>query len=127
MMCHEPDWGQAEMSKRPKVPNVVLRRVRVEEFQQTRAEFADALMRASLELGDGLEPSERYIARLEDGDISYPHPACRRALVELCGRPITELGFVARVPSVAGRELMPARPAGVVPVVLAGHAPGAVS
>lgn len=87
------------MGSKAKIPNDVLRRVRVEEFRQTRAEFAESLTLRAYELGESLAPSERYIARLEDGDIRYPHAAYRRVLVALCGRPMSELGFTARIAS----------------------------
>jgi tetratricopeptide (TPR) repeat protein len=83
------------MSDRQKVPNLTLRRVRETERRETRAEFADALARKAAELGEAVSPSERYVARLEDGDIRRPHPAYRRVLAALCGRPITELGFTS--------------------------------
>jgi tetratricopeptide (TPR) repeat protein len=83
------------MSDRQKVPNLTLRRVREAERRETRAEFADALARKAAELGEAVSPSERYVARLEDGDIRRPHPAYRRVLTALCRRPITELGFTS--------------------------------
>ncbi len=52
------------LSKSPKVPNVILRRIRVEERQETRKEFADALIRAAVRMGESISPSERYVARL---------------------------------------------------------------
>src|SRR6266851_421656 len=76
-----------------RVPNVALRRVREEERHESRSEFADALARVARKLGEPVTPSERYIARLEDGEVRYPNPAYRRVLMELCGRPISELGF----------------------------------
>jgi len=76
-----------------RAPNLILRRIREEERHETRSEFAAALERTAREIGESVQPSERYVARLEDGDIRYPHPAYRRALVELCGRPMSELGF----------------------------------
>jgi hypothetical protein len=83
------------MTDRPKVPNAVLRRIREQERQATRSEFADAMARKAQEIGETVSPSERYIARLEDGDISYPNPAYRRVLIALCGRPISQLGFAS--------------------------------
>lgn len=76
-----------------RVPNLILRRIREEERRETRSEFAEAMARTALEIGESAHPSERYVARLEDGDIRYPHPAYRRVLVALCGRPMIELGF----------------------------------
>ena len=82
------------MNDRQKVPNVVLRRVREEERQETRSEFAEAMAQKAAELGERVFPSERYVARLEAGDVTYPHPAYRRVLTALCGRPVNQLGFV---------------------------------
>jgi tetratricopeptide (TPR) repeat protein len=83
------------MGDRPRVPNLVLRRIRELERQETRSEFAEAMARKAEELGEAVSPSERYVARLEDGDVRYPHPAYRRVLTELCGRSTAELGFVS--------------------------------
>lgn len=94
------------MAGKDKVPNEILRRVRVQERHETRAEFAESLARKAHELGELLVPSERYIARLEDGEIRFPHAAYRRALAELCGRPVSELGFIARV---TARNTLPSR------------------
>src|ERR1022692_1116131 len=84
------------VSDRVKVPNLVLRRIREEERQESRGEFADALAQAGRTLGESISPSERYVARLEDGDVGYPSPPYRRALTELCQRSIAELGFTPR-------------------------------
>jgi tetratricopeptide (TPR) repeat protein len=85
------------MSDRAKVPNLILRAVRENERQETRAEFAEAMERKARELGEAVAPSERYVARLEDGDVRYPHPAYRRVLSELCGRSPAELGFTTPI------------------------------
>jgi tetratricopeptide (TPR) repeat protein len=81
------------MGDQPKVPNRVLRRIREEERQETRAEFAEALARRAAQLGEPVTPSERYVARLEDGDVRSPHPPYRRVLTDLLGRSMSELGF----------------------------------
>lgn len=86
------------MSQRQKIPNVVLRRIREEERHETRSEFAEAMARKAEELGLPVAPSERYIARLEDGDVRIPHPPYRRILVALCGRTMSELGFPSARP-----------------------------
>jgi tetratricopeptide (TPR) repeat protein len=85
--------GQAREKIHVKTPNWILRRIREGERNETRSEFAKAMARTAREMGESVEPSERYVARLEDGDVRYPHAAYRRVLVALCGRPITELGF----------------------------------
>lgn len=83
------------MNDRARVPNLALRRFRELERQETRSEFAEAIAQKAAELGESVSPSERYVARLEDGDIKCPHPAYRRVLTELCGRSASDLGFVA--------------------------------
>jgi hypothetical protein len=70
-----------------------LRKVREMERNETRAEFAEAMALKAHEMGLKVQPSVRYIARLEDGDIKFPHPPYRRVLVALCRRPLSELGF----------------------------------
>jgi hypothetical protein len=87
--------GQELIGGDRKRPNLTLRHIREEERQETRAEFAEALVVKAHEIGESVRPSERYIARLEDGDIRYPQPAYRRVLVALCGRPMPQLGFVS--------------------------------
>jgi len=81
------------MSASDKVPNLTIRRIREIELQETRSQFADALAQKAAEMSESVSPSERYVARLEDGDIRFPQPAYRRVLSQLCGRPISELGF----------------------------------
>lgn len=82
------------MPSRNRTPNYALRRFREEERQESRGEFADALAAKALEIGEPVSPSERYVARLEDGDVRYPSPAYRRVLTALCNRPLADLGFV---------------------------------
>jgi tetratricopeptide (TPR) repeat protein len=89
------------MARHPKVPNLVLRRIREIDRGETRAEFAEALARKAEELGESLYPTERYVARLEDGDVKYPYPAYRRVLTGLCGRSMAGLGFTRRATSSA--------------------------
>lgn len=104
----------AEMSEEPKAPNLTLRRIREQELHMTRVEFAEALGLKSYEIGDSLEPSERYIARLELGEIRWQQSPYRRALEALCGRPMADLGFGAS-----------RRPTGVALVVPIDHSAGA--
>lgn len=102
------------MSTKPRTPNLILRHIREQQLRLTRVEFAEALGRKSYELGDELEPSERYITRLEAGEIRCPQPSYRRALEALCGRPITELGFDVpagtRQRSTGGGAVVPINP-----------------
>lgn len=86
------------MTDRKRIPNNVLRRIREEERQESRSEFASSLAEVARDLNEPISPSERYIARLEDGEVKYPSAPYRRALTELCARPIYELGFARRYP-----------------------------
>lgn len=55
------------MSRRPRIPNLALRRVREDEFHQTRAEFAEALMGKAHELGDSqLVRTERRVGAVRE-------------------------------------------------------------
>lgn len=74
-------------------PNLVLREIREKEREETRAEFAEAMRRKAIELGENVAPTERAIARLESGEVRYPHRPTRRVLTALCGRSMQELGF----------------------------------
>jgi tetratricopeptide (TPR) repeat protein len=117
---------EPKMAEKPRTPNLVLRRIREEERQETRNEFADALAQVAARLGESVMPSERYIAHLEDGDVRYPGPAYRRVLIELCGRPITDLGYPSRYPAIpeavlGDDESSLIRPVGVSSGVLAVH------
>jgi tetratricopeptide (TPR) repeat protein len=85
------------MAGRNKVPNSTFRRFREVERQQSRAEFAEALAGLARELHEPISPSERYIARLEDGEIRYPSAPYRRVLVALSKRSMAELGFSNRI------------------------------
>jgi tetratricopeptide (TPR) repeat protein len=86
------------MTDRKRSANNVLRRIREEERQESRSEFANALAKVARDLGEPIAPSERYIARLEDGEVKYPSAPYRRVLTQLCARPMTELGFMRRYP-----------------------------
>jgi tetratricopeptide (TPR) repeat protein len=86
----------AEMIDRKRVPNNVLRRIREEDRQESRSEFAESLAEVARSLHESISPSERYVARLEDGEVRYPSAPYRRALAKLCERPISELGFTRR-------------------------------
>jgi tetratricopeptide (TPR) repeat protein len=101
----------------PRVPNAILRRIREQERQETRAEFAEALRRKAGELGEAIFPNERFVARLEDGVTRYPRASARRVLSALCGRSVTELGFTRRGARVTGSAIT----ADLVPAGLTGQ------
>jgi hypothetical protein len=110
----------------PKIPNLVLRAIREKDRQETRAEFAEAIARKARELGEAVAPTERYVARLEDGDVRNPHPPYRRVLTALLGRSMSELGFTQPHLASAGSRViaLPARSGFAMPD-LAGSAYGA--
>jgi hypothetical protein len=83
-----------------RTPNRVLRAIREDERHETRAQFAEAMTRAALEIGERVYPDAKYVERLESGAIAWPRPPYRNTLVTLCGRPMNELGFTAPIPSV---------------------------
>jgi hypothetical protein len=78
----------------------VLRGIRENERQETRAEFAEAMARVAREMGQEVYPDENYVQRLESGAISWPHAAHRNILMRLCERPAVELGFTPPMLSV---------------------------
>jgi transcriptional regulator with XRE-family HTH domain len=86
------DTGEGQPGAR-KAPNLILRRIREQERHETRAEFAEAMARAAREMGESAFPDEKYVGRLESGDIKWPRPLYQRILTQVCGRPVTELGF----------------------------------
>jgi tetratricopeptide (TPR) repeat protein len=112
----QPDL-ESRMTGSKKAPNIALRRIREMERQESRAEFANALASLARKMGEPVSPSERYIARLEDGDVRFPSAPYRRVLTALCQRPISELGFALRRPA-------PAPAAAAVAPQPAGHAAG---
>lgn len=86
-------------ARRPKTPNLILRRIREQERHETSHEFADAMARVAYEMGESVYPTAQYVERLESGQIRYPRPLYRRILAQLCGRPFAELSFaVTRSP-----------------------------
>ncbi|GAA2097835.1 hypothetical protein GCM10009780_45860 [Actinomadura alba] len=77
------------------IPNVQLTSWR-EAHSFTRAEMADALCRTTTALREGLACDEERIRRWERGEVLWPHPPYRKALEELTGRTVEELGFVPK-------------------------------
>jgi hypothetical protein len=66
------------------------------------------MVKTAARIGESVSPSERYIARLEDGDVRYPSPAYRRVLTALCQRSMSELGFTS--PLASRHQLRPDDP-----------------
>ena len=99
------------MTRGKRTPNYALRRFREDERRESRGEFADAIAAKAVEMGESVCPSERFVARLEDGDVTYPSPPYRRVLVALCNRSLADLGFVphhARALDVLSRDTLDA-------------------
>ncbi|MFJ4814441.1 hypothetical protein [Streptomyces sp. NPDC088801] len=99
---------------RPPRPNLVFRRLR---GQRSPAEFAAAIRRAGLEIGERVSCDARYIGRVEAGEIRCPNYAYERVFLHMFpGRTLTDLGFAPRS-SVRGRrardteDALPARTA----------------
>ncbi|MBB6075843.1 hypothetical protein [Streptomyces paradoxus] len=86
---------------RPPRPNLVFRRLR---GQRSPAEFAAAIRRAGLEIGERVSCDARYIGRVEAGEIRCPNYAYERVFLHMFpGRTLTDLGFAPRS-SVRGRR-----------------------
>ncbi|MFF5967240.1 hypothetical protein ACFY64_26625 [Streptomyces collinus] len=86
---------------RPPRPNLVFRRLR---GQRSPAEFAAAIRRAGLEIGEQVSCDARYIGRVEAGEIRCPNYAYERVFLHMFpGRTLTDLGFAPRS-SVRGRR-----------------------
>ncbi|AMW10669.1 hypothetical protein A4E84_14820 [Streptomyces qaidamensis] len=86
---------------RPSRPNLVFRRLR---GQRSPAEFAAAIRRAGLEIGEQVSCDARYIGRVESGEIRCPNYAYERVFLHMFpGRTLTDLGFAPRS-SVRGRR-----------------------
>jgi transcriptional regulator with XRE-family HTH domain len=106
-VVEDEQYYDVDSDQHVRTPNLILRRIREVERNETRSEFAQAMAGVARELGESVEPSEQYVARLEDGDIRYPHPPYRRVLMELCERSMADLGFA--------RPQIPHNPATIEP------------
>ncbi|CAM5579518.1 hypothetical protein [Streptomyces coeruleorubidus] len=86
---------------RPPRPNLAFRRLR---GQRSPAEFAAAIRRAALEIGEQVSCDARYIGRVEAGEIRCPNYAYERVFLHMFpGRTLTDLGFAPRT-AVRGRR-----------------------
>jgi tetratricopeptide (TPR) repeat protein len=86
---------------RPPRPNLAFRRLR---GQRSPTEFAAAIRRAGLEIGEQVSCDARYIGRVEAGEIRCPNYAYERVFLHMFpGRTLTDLGFAPRS-SVRGRR-----------------------
>ncbi|HET9380887.1 MAG TPA: hypothetical protein VFP69_08665, partial [Streptomyces sp.] len=86
--------------ERPR-PNLVFRQLR---GPRSPAEFAAAVRRAALEIGERVSCDARYVGRVEAGEIRCPNYAYERVFLHMFpGRTLTDLGFAPRS-SVRGRR-----------------------
>ncbi|GAA2567572.1 hypothetical protein GCM10010424_06900 [Streptomyces lienomycini] len=86
--------------ERPPRPNLAFRRLR---GKRSPAEFAAAVRRAALEIGERVSCDARYVGRVEAGEIRCPNYAYERVFLHMFpGRTLTDLGFASRS-SVRGR------------------------
>ncbi|MFI7013544.1 hypothetical protein [Streptomyces sp. NPDC050164] len=86
---------------RPPRPNLAFRHLR---GQRSPAEFAAAIRRAALAIGEQVSCDARYIGRVEAGEIRCPNYAYERVFLHMFpGRTLTDLGFAPRS-SVRGRR-----------------------
>ncbi|MFJ8468810.1 hypothetical protein [Streptomyces swartbergensis] len=86
---------------RPPRPNLAFRRLR---GQRSPAEFAAAVRRAALEIGEQVSCDARYIGRVEAGEIRCPNYAYERVFLHMFpSHTLTDLGFAPRS-SVRGRR-----------------------
>ncbi|MER7461372.1 helix-turn-helix transcriptional regulator [Streptomyces sp. NPDC097981] len=79
------------------VPNDVLRAVRI-GLRMSQDDFAKAIRRAGVELGEHNEASKRLVQRWESGTSKTPRGVYARALERVTGRPVEALGFTLPVP-----------------------------
>ncbi|MFE1246456.1 hypothetical protein [Streptomyces sp. NPDC058735] len=87
---------------RPPRPNLAFRQLR---GGRSPAEFAAAVRRAGLEIGERVSCDARYIGRVEAGEIRCPNYAYERVFLHLFpGRTLADLGFAPRS-SVRGRRV----------------------
>jgi transcriptional regulator with XRE-family HTH domain len=75
-----------------KIPNLQLRAWR-DSANMTRANMADALNQTPTAVRDGLTCDEKRISKWESGEVMWPRPEYRRALLDLTGRDAESLGF----------------------------------
>jgi tetratricopeptide (TPR) repeat protein len=86
---------------RPSRPNLAFRQLR---GQRSPAEFAAAVRRAALEIGERVSCDARYVGRVEAGEIRCPNYAYERVFLHMFpGRTLADLGFAPRS-SVRGRR-----------------------
>jgi tetratricopeptide (TPR) repeat protein len=106
---------------RPPRPNLAFRQLR---GQRSPGEFAAAVRRAAMEIGERVSCDARYIGRVEAGEIRCPNYAYERVFLHMFpGRTLADLGFAPRS-AVRGRA---ARIADEAPPAHAGRRPYAPS
>ncbi|MET7457057.1 hypothetical protein ABZT03_35285 [Streptomyces sp. NPDC005574] len=96
--------------RRSTIPNSVLRRVREEEFQMSRMEFAAGVRQAGEEMGEHVGCGPRLVAAWEDGEVDCPRAVYRRILTRMTGRSMQELDFRAAAALSAAADSTVPRP-----------------
>lgn len=77
-------------------PNPVIRKVRESQFRMSREEFARHINTTAAAMGENTGCTARLVAAWERGEVSRPRPVYERALHELTGRSLADLGFAPR-------------------------------
>ncbi|WP_103503646.1 MULTISPECIES: DNA-binding transcriptional regulator [Streptomyces] len=89
------------MTKTVDVPNDVFRAVRI-GLRMSQDDFAKAIRRAGIELGEPNDASKRLVQRWEAGVSRSPRRVYARALERVTGRPVEALGFALPLPVMRG-------------------------
>ncbi|NUK23692.1 hypothetical protein [Streptomyces lunaelactis] len=86
------------MADHRRIPNARLRAVRESEFQMSRQEFAQLVVRTGEGMGEAVGCASRLVAAWEDGDVHLPRAVYRRILSQMTGRTMRDLGFDTKAP-----------------------------
>ncbi|RSS38146.1 XRE family transcriptional regulator [Streptomyces sp. WAC07061] len=112
------------------VPNDVLRAVRI-GLRLSQDDFAKAIRRAGVELGEPNEASKRLVQRWEAGTSKTPRGVYARALERVTGRPVEALGFALPLPMArvhtdgkGGHDMEAETRSGATPAVAGGQTSG---
>ncbi|MER5354633.1 hypothetical protein ABT093_30415 [Kitasatospora sp. NPDC002551] len=76
-------------------PNTTFRQLREDEWQMSRTEAVEFLVKKSIEFGEPVDLGVRTLATWEDGVSQWPRAKYRRLLYKVTGRQAVELGFTA--------------------------------
>ncbi|MFE5709675.1 hypothetical protein ACFQ7J_02440 [Streptomyces sp. NPDC056501] len=84
-------------------PNDTFRLLREHEWEMSRREAAEFLVKKSIEYGEPVHCVTRTIATWEDGTTACPSPPYQRLLRKVTGRAVTQLGFTPPRPPTTRR------------------------